>query len=62
MIPMPPPNVTGVLHLGHALMLAVQDAMTRYARMNNKRTLYIPGTDHASISTEVVVINKLKEK
>ena len=49
---LPPPNVTGTLHMGHAVMLAVQDLMTRYARMQGKRTLWLPGTDHAAIATE----------
>lgn len=60
-ITMPPPNVTGVLHLGHALMLAVQDTMVRHARMHNKRTVWIPGTDHAGIATQVVVERQLME-
>jgi len=47
MIPMPPPNVTGVLHLGHAMMLAIEDALVRYHRMMGDKTLWIPGTDHA---------------
>ncbi len=59
-IPMPPPNVTGVLHLWHAQTLSIEDAMTRYARMKGKKTLFIPGTDHAGISTQVVVEKKLK--
>jgi valyl-tRNA synthetase len=49
---LPPPNVTGTLHLGHATMLAIEDAMTRYARLAGKRTLWIPGTDHAAIATQ----------
>ncbi len=61
MISMPPPNVTWVLHLGHALMLSIQDSMTRIARMKNKRTLWVPGTDHAGIATQVVVEKKLRE-
>ncbi len=51
-IVLPPPNVTGTLHMGHAAMLAVEDIMVRYARMNGKRTLWIPGTDHAAIATQ----------
>lgn len=62
MIAMPPPNVTGVLHIGHAMMLTVEDAMVRTARMKWKKTNYIPWTDHASISTQVVVERKLEEK
>ncbi len=49
---LPPPNVTGTLHLGHALMLAVEDIMTRHARMQGKKTLWIPGTDSAAIATQ----------
>lgn len=51
-IVLPPPNVTGTLHMGHAAMLALEDIMVRYARMNGKRTLWIPGTDHAAIATQ----------
>ncbi len=51
-IVLPPPNVTGTLHMGHAAMLAVEDVMVRYARMTGKRTLWIPGTDHAAIATQ----------
>lgn len=49
---MPPPNVTGVLHMGHALMLTLEDIITRFERMRGKRTLWIPGTDHAAIATQ----------
>lgn len=49
---MPPPNVTGVLHMGHALMLTLEDIMIRYKRMQGFRTLWIPGTDHAAIATQ----------
>ncbi|CAH8642692.1 unnamed protein product [Schistosoma rodhaini] len=55
----PPPNVTGVLHLGHALTNSVEDAITRWHRMNGKVTLWIPGCDHAGIATQVVVEKKL---
>ena len=51
-IVLPPPNVTGTLHMGHATMLAIEDAMVRYARLSGKRTLWIPGTDHAAIATQ----------
>jgi valyl-tRNA synthetase len=51
-ISMPPPNATGTLHLGHAVMLAIEDIMARYARMNDRPTLWTPGTDHAAIATE----------
>ena len=54
-IVMPPPNVTGELHLGHALMAALEDIMTRWHRMKGEPTLYLPGTDHAGIATQVVV-------
>jgi len=54
-IAMPPPNATGVLHLGHASMLAYQDLMVRYNRMKGKNTLWLPGTDHASIATQTKV-------
>ena len=54
-IVLPPPNVTGVLHMGSAFMLAIQDAMVRFARMRGFRTLWIPGTDHAAIATQAKV-------
>jgi len=54
-IAMPPPNATGVLHLGHASMLAYEDLMIRYNRMKGKRTLWLPGTDHAAIATQTRV-------
>lgn len=56
----PPPNVTGSLHLGHALMCSIQDAMTRWHRMNGRVALYVPGVDHAGIATQVVVEKQLK--
>lgn len=63
MMVIPPPNVTGSLHLGHALTNSVQDAITRWHRMNGKTTLWNPGCDHAGIATQVVVEKKLwKEK
>lgn len=55
-IPLPPPNVTGELHLGHAAMLAIQDIMIRYKKMQGHEVLWLPGTDHAAIATENVVI------
>jgi valyl-tRNA synthetase len=58
---LPPPNVTGNLHTGHALMLAIEDIMARYARMSGKKTLWLPGTDHAAIATQTKV-EKLLEK
>lgn len=51
-IVLPPPNVTGTLHMGHAMMLAIEDVMIRFARMQGKRALWIPGTDHAAVATE----------
>lgn len=59
-IVLPPPNVTGYLHLGHALTSAVQDTLIRYNRMLGNNTLYLPGTDHAGIATQVVVEKRLK--
>ena len=61
-IVMPPPNITGRLHMGHALDNTLQDILIRYKRMQGYAALWVPGTDHASISTEVKVINKLKEE
>lgn len=58
---LPPPNVTGNLHTGHALMLVIQDIMARYARMQGKNTLWLPGTDHAAIATQSKV-EKILEK
>ncbi|RMZ67579.1 hypothetical protein GMOD_00001526 [Pyrenophora seminiperda CCB06] len=58
-IPMPPPNVTGKLHCGHALATALQDVLIRWHRMQGYQTLYLPGCDHASISTQSVVENML---
>ncbi|OGZ29644.1 MAG: valine--tRNA ligase [Candidatus Nealsonbacteria bacterium RIFOXYD1_FULL_39_11] len=60
-IVLPPPNVTGNLHTGHALMLVIQDIMIRYARMQGKKTLWLPGTDHAAIATQSKV-EKILEK
>ncbi len=54
-ISMPPPNVTGALHTGHALFVSLEDAMIRYQRMNGKAALWVPGTDHASIATQLQV-------
>ena len=59
---MPPPNVTGTLHVGHAVMLALQDIMTRFHRMCGDDTVWIPGTDHAAIATQTKVEKLLKEK
>ena len=61
-IVMPPPNVTGQLHMGHALDNTMQDILIRYKRMQGYNALWQPGTDHAAIATEVKVIQKLKEQ
>ena len=59
---MPPPNITGKLHMGHALDNTLQDILIRYKRMEGYNALWVPGTDHAAISTEVKVTNQLKEE
>ena len=61
-IMMPPPNVTGKLHMGHALDGTIQDILIRFKRMQGFDTLWVPGTDHASISTEMKVVQKLKSE
>lgn len=61
-IMMPPPNVTGKLHMGHALDDTIQDILIRYKRMQGYNTLWLPGSDHAAISTEMKVVQKLKEE
>lgn len=61
-IVIPPPNVTGVLHMGHMLNNTIQDVLIRRARMMGKNALWVPGTDHASIATEAKVVSKLKEQ
>ena len=61
-IMMPPPNVTGKLHMGHALDAAIQDFLIRYKRMKGFNTLWLPGTDHAAISTEMKVVQSLREQ
>lgn len=61
-IVLPPPNVTGNLHMGHAAMLAIQDVMVRYHRMKGDRTLWVPGTDHAAIATQSKVEKLVMEK
>ena len=58
----PPPNVTGVLHMGHMLNNTIQDVLIRRARMQGKNACWVPGTDHASIATEAKVVNKLREE
>ncbi len=61
-IVMPPPNITGQLHMGHALDGTVQDILTRYKRMKGFEALWLPGTDHASIATEVKIVEKMREE
>ncbi len=61
-IVLPPPNVTGTLHIGHAAMLAIEDIIVRFKRMNGYRTLWLPGTDHAAIATESKVEKLLRER
>ena len=61
-IVLPPPNVTGTLHMGHAAMLAIEDIMVRFERMRGKRTLWIPGTDHAAIATQAKVESDIYKK
>jgi len=61
-IVLPPPNVTGMLHTGHAAMLTIEDIMVRFARMQGKRTLWLPGTDHAAIATQSRVEKNLEKE
>ena len=61
-IVIPPPNVTGVLHMGHMLNNTIQDILVRRARMTGKNACWVPGTDHASIATEAKVVNRLAQK
>ncbi len=61
-IMMPPPNVTGVLHMGHALMVTLEDIMIRYKRMQGYKTLWLPGTDHAAIATQSKVEKEIQKK
>ena len=61
-IVLPPPNVTGTLHMGHAAMLAIQDILIRYHRMRGFKTLWLPGTDHAAIATQSVVEKTLHKE
>ncbi len=61
-IVIPPPNVTGVLHMGHCLNNTIQDILIRYARMHGKNACWVPGTDHASIATEAKVVGMLRER
>ena len=59
---LPPPNVTGTLHMGHAAMLAIEDIMIRFERMRGKKTLWLPGTDHAAIATQSKVEKEIEKK
>lgn len=59
---LPPPNITGRLHMGHALNIALQDIIVRFKRMQGFETLWVPGADHASIATEAKIVEKLKEQ
>ena len=61
-IVLPPPNVTGTLHVGHAAMLAIEDSLVRFERMRGKRTLWLPGTDHAAIATQSRVEKNLEKE
>ncbi|MBC7870844.1 MAG: class I tRNA ligase family protein, partial [Chitinophagaceae bacterium] len=61
-ISIPPPNVTGSLHIGHALFVALEDLMTRYERMRGKAALWVPGTDHAGIATQLQVEKLLRDE
>ena len=61
-IVIPPPNVTGQLHMGHALDETFQDVLIRYKRMSGYEALWLPGTDHASIATEVKVVERLAKE
>ena len=58
----PPPNVTGRLHMGHAMFVTVQDIMARYQRMKGRAVLWLPGTDHAGIATQMVVERALQAR
>jgi len=60
-IVIPPPNITGTLHIGHGLTVSIEDCLIRYHRMKGFNCLYLPGTDHAGIATQVVVEKKLKK-
>ena len=61
-IVIPPPNITGHLHMGHALDETMQDILIRWKRMQGYNALWVPGTDHAAISTEVKIVNKMREE
>ena len=61
-IQLPPPNVTGTLHMGHGFNHTIMDALTRYHRMSGFNTLWLPGTDHAGIATQIVVERQLQDE
>ncbi|MEO8250232.1 MAG: class I tRNA ligase family protein, partial [Burkholderiales bacterium] len=61
-IQLPPPNVTGTLHMGHAFNQTIMDSLTRYHRMKGVNTVWVPGTDHAGIATQIVVERQLQEQ
>src|SRR5687768_12805745 len=61
-IQLPPPNVTGTLHMGHAFNQTIMDSLTRYHRMRGFNTLWLPGTDHAGIATQIVVERQLQDQ
>ena len=61
-IVMPPPNITGQLHMGHALDNTLQDILIRYKRMSGYSTLWLPGTDHASIATEAKIVEAMRKE
>lgn len=61
-VSMPPPNVTGALHTGHALFTTVEDLMVRYERMRGKAALWVPGTDHAGIATQLQIEKMLHDE
>src|SRR5258708_19432991 len=61
-IAIPPPNVTGELHLGHAMFVSLEDLMIRYERMRGKASLWIPGTDHAGIATQLQIEKMLRNE
>jgi len=61
-IQLPPPNVTGTLHMGHAFNQTIMDSLTRYHRMRGHNTVWVPGTDHAGIATQIVVERQLQQQ
>ena len=61
-IQLPPPNITGILHMGHAFNQTVMDSLTRYYRMSGYNTMWLPGTDHAGIATQIVVERLLQKE